>query len=136
MTLHLGIDIGVQGASTNPARFWGSTTCRRWPGPCQSFRARKRRRAGQSRAYRGAFTERRTPMTAHVLVAGTLFRGPAQRTSKTGKPFVTATILAKDWEAAQWWKVLAFSETVQSELMRLTDGDALSMQGALCGKSG
>ena len=75
-------------------------------------------------------------MTAHVLVAGTLFRGPAHRTSKTGKPFVTATILAKDWEAAQWWKVLAFSETVQSELMRLTDGDALSMQGALCGKSG
>jgi single-stranded DNA-binding protein len=70
-------------------------------------------------------------MTAHVLVCGQLFRGPEQRTSKTGKPFVTATIRAKDGEAAQWWKVLAFSETVQSELMRLTDGDALSVQGAL-----
>jgi single-stranded DNA-binding protein len=44
---------------------------------------------------------------------------------------VTATIRAKDGEAAQWWKVLAFSETVQSEQMRLTDGDALSVQGAL-----
>ena len=75
-------------------------------------------------------------MTAHVLVAGTLIRGPEQRTSKTGKPFVTATIRANDGDNAQWWKVLAFSETVQSELMRLTDGDALSMQGALCGKSG
>jgi single-stranded DNA-binding protein len=60
-----------------------------------------------------------------------LFRGPEQRTSKARKPFVTATIRAKDGEAAQWWKVLAFSETVQSELMRLTDGNALSMQGAL-----
>jgi len=37
MTLHLGIDIGVQGASTNPARFWGSTTCRRWPGHASLF---------------------------------------------------------------------------------------------------
>jgi single-stranded DNA-binding protein len=50
---------------------------------------------------------------------------------KQAKPFVTATIRVKDGEAAQWWKVLAFSETVQSELMRLTDGDALSVQGAL-----
>jgi hypothetical protein len=53
-------------------------------------------------------------MTAHVLVTGTLIRGPEQRTSKTGKPFVTATILAKDWEAAQWWKVLAFSPSKAS----------------------
>jgi len=69
------------------------------------FCARKRRRPRRSRAYRrrGAFTERRKPMTAHVLVCGQLFRGPEQRTSKTGKPFVTATIRAKDGEAAQWW---------------------------------
>jgi hypothetical protein len=37
------------------------------------------------------------------LVGYQLFRGPEQRTSKTGKPFVTATIRAKDGEAAQWW---------------------------------
>ena len=30
----------------------------------------------------------------------------------------------EDGEAAQWWKVLAFAETVRAELMRLTDGDA------------
>jgi hypothetical protein len=35
-------------------------------------------------------------MTAHVLVTGTLFRPPEQRTSKAGKPFVTATIRTKD----------------------------------------
>jgi hypothetical protein len=40
-------------------------------------------------------------MTAHVLVAGQLFREPEQRTSKGGKLFVTATIRAKDGETAQ-----------------------------------
>jgi single-stranded DNA-binding protein len=70
-------------------------------------------------------------MTAHVLLSGTLFREPEQRTSKAGKPFVMVTIRAKDGDASQWWKVLAFSETAQAELMRLTDGDALSVQGAL-----
>jgi hypothetical protein len=58
-------------------------------------------------------------MTAHVLISGTLFRKPEQRTSKAGKPFVTATIRAKDGDASQWWKVLAFPESVQAELMRL-----------------
>jgi len=51
-----------------------------------------------------------------------LFREPVQRTSKAGKAFVTATIHAKDGDASQWWKVVAFSETAQAELMRLTDG--------------
>ncbi|HEY4846814.1 MAG TPA: single-stranded DNA-binding protein [Methylocella sp.] len=64
-------------------------------------------------------------------MCGQLFREPEQHTSKAGKPFVTATIRAKDGEAAQWWKVLAFAETARAELMRLTDGDALSVQGAL-----
>ena len=60
-----------------------------------------------------------------------LFREPEQRTSKAGKPFVIATIRAKDGEAAQWWKVLAFAETVRAELLRLDDGDAISAQGSL-----
>ena len=49
-------------------------------------------------------------MMAHVLVAGTLFRAPEQRTSKAGNPFVTATIRLKDGEAFQWWNVLAFPD--------------------------
>jgi single-stranded DNA-binding protein len=69
-------------------------------------------------------------MTAHVLITGTLFRPPELRTSKAGKPFVTATLKAKDDDESQWWKVLAFSESVQAELMRLDDGDAISVQGA------
>jgi hypothetical protein len=38
---------------------------------------------------------------------------PGQRTSKAGKPFVTATIRVKDGDENQWWKVLAFSESIQ-----------------------
>ena len=33
-------------------------------------------------------------------------------------------------EASQWWRVTAFSEGVQTELMRLADGDAVSVQGS------
>jgi single-stranded DNA-binding protein len=68
-------------------------------------------------------------MSAHVLITGALFRPPEQRTSKAGKPFVTATIRVKDGDESQWWKVLAFSESSQAELMRLTDGDTISVQG-------
>jgi single-stranded DNA-binding protein len=70
-------------------------------------------------------------MSTYVLVSGSLFRAPEQRTSKAGKLYVTATIKAKDGDAFQFWRVTAFSESVQAELMRLTDGDALSVQGAL-----
>jgi hypothetical protein len=70
-------------------------------------------------------------MSAFVLVTGAIFRAPEPRTSKAGKPFVVATIRAKDGEASQWWKVLAFSESAQAELLCLGDGDAASVQGAL-----
>jgi len=46
-------------------------------------------------------------MTAHVLISGTLFREPELRTSKEGKPFVTATIRAKDGDNSQWWRLVA-----------------------------
>ena len=71
-------------------------------------------------------------MSAHVLISGTLFRAPEERTGKTsGKSFVAATIKVRDGEAAQFWRVLAFSDTAQSELLRLDDGDALAVQGGL-----
>lgn len=70
-------------------------------------------------------------MSVRVLVTGALYHAPESRTSKAGKPFVTATIRAKDGEATQWWKVLAFSESSGAELLRLGDGDAVSVQGAL-----
>jgi single-stranded DNA-binding protein len=70
-------------------------------------------------------------MIAHVLVTGVIFRKPEQRISKAGKAFVSATIKAKGDDAMAWWKVIVFSESAGSELMRLGDGDAVSVQGAL-----
>jgi len=70
-------------------------------------------------------------MTVYALVTGAIFRAPEQRTSKASKPYVTATIKAKDGDAFQFCRLTAFSDTVQAELMRLTDGDAVSVQGSL-----
>jgi single-stranded DNA-binding protein len=70
-------------------------------------------------------------MTATVLVTGTLSRNPEQRTSKAGKPFVTASLKIKDGDGSQWFKLLAFSDAAQAEFMRLQEGDAVSAQGAL-----
>ena len=64
-----------------------------------------------------------------ALATGSIFKPPEQRTSKTGKPFVAATIRTKDGDAFQWWRIVAFSDTAQAELMRLGDGDACSVQG-------
>jgi single-stranded DNA-binding protein len=69
-------------------------------------------------------------MSAFAIVTGSLFRAPEQRTSKAGKPLVTATIRSKDGEASVWWKIVAFSEDVQTELLRLGDGDSCCVQGA------
>jgi hypothetical protein len=66
-----------------------------------------------------------------ALVTGSLFRAPEQRTSKAGRPFVTATIKAKDGDALQFWRLTVFSQSAQDELMRLGEGDALSAQGAM-----
>jgi hypothetical protein len=63
------------------------------------------------------------------IVTGALFKAPEQRTSKAGKPFAIATLRVKDGEASQWWKIVAFSESIQAELLRLSEGDALAVQG-------
>jgi single-stranded DNA-binding protein len=67
----------------------------------------------------------------HALVSGTLFRAPEQRTSKVGKPYVSTTLKIKEGDASQFVRVSVFSETAQAELMRLSDGDAISAQGPL-----
>ena len=69
-------------------------------------------------------------MIAFALVTGSLWKPPEQKTSKAGKPFVTATICAKDGEALQWWRVTVFSESAQAEIMRLAEGDSLAVQGS------
>jgi single-stranded DNA-binding protein len=68
-------------------------------------------------------------MTVFALVSGSLFRAPEQRTSKTGKPFVTATIVSKDGESSTFVNIVAFSDSAKEALLALGEGDALSAQG-------
>jgi single-stranded DNA-binding protein len=66
-----------------------------------------------------------------ALVTGALFRAPESRTSKSGKPFVTATIRAKDDDAMLFMRLVAFNEAARAELLRLKEGDSVAIQGPL-----
>jgi single-stranded DNA-binding protein len=64
-----------------------------------------------------------------VLISGTLWRDPAARQSKAGKQFTTALLKAGTPAEALWVNVVCFDQLAQSELLRLTAGDAVSVQG-------
>jgi hypothetical protein len=69
-------------------------------------------------------------MTVFALVSGVLFKPAEQKTSsKSGRMFVSAVIKVESGDAVEFWQVTAFSQSVQSELLRLAAGDALSAQG-------
>lgn len=68
-------------------------------------------------------------MSAVALVTGNMFKAAERKTSKNGNQFVTATIKAKDGEGAQFWRLTAFSTDAANELMRLSPGDAVAVQG-------
>ena len=70
-------------------------------------------------------------MTALALISGALSRTPELRTAKSGKAYATATIKVAADIAVDFWSVLAFSENAQAELMRLGEGDKVSLQGSL-----
>jgi single-stranded DNA-binding protein len=69
-------------------------------------------------------------MSAHVLINGVLFRDAERKISKNGNEYAAATIREGNGDARHWWKVMAFNEGAV-ELLRLKDGDAVSVQGAL-----
>ena len=67
----------------------------------------------------------------HCLISGTIFREVAQRTSKTGKPYVATTIRVKDGDSSQFIRAIVFSESGQAELLQLSEGDAVAGVGPL-----
>ena len=70
-------------------------------------------------------------MSVHVLVSGSLFKAPEQRTSQAGRRFVSATIrVGGENRDAEFWSLMVFSDSAQAELLRLGVGDALSAQGS------
>jgi hypothetical protein len=66
-----------------------------------------------------------------VLVSGCLFKAPEERTSQAGRRFVSATIkVGGESGNAEFWSLMVFSNSAQSELLQLGIGDALSAQGS------
>jgi single-stranded DNA-binding protein len=62
---------------------------------------------------------------------GAVFRTPEVRTSKSGRPYATATLKVNEGNTADFWRVFAFSENTRAELSRLSDGDKITVQGSL-----
>jgi hypothetical protein len=73
-------------------------------------------------------------MSVFVLVSGSLWKNPEQRTSsKSGKLFTVCTVKAgsDDTGGGDFWNILIFSESAQLEMLRLEVGDAVSIRGKL-----
>jgi single-stranded DNA-binding protein len=70
-------------------------------------------------------------MTAHALITGSLAAAPESKTSKAGKPYVSATVKAAQGDGMIWFRCIAFDDAPMAALGRLKAGDSLSVQGAL-----
>jgi single-stranded DNA-binding protein len=71
-----------------------------------------------------------------ALVAGKLYGRPMEKTSKTGKPFVTAKVRAAAGDGeALFVNVIAFDGSACAALLALEDGDSVALSGALTPKT-
>ena len=69
-------------------------------------------------------------MSIDCLIQGRLHRTAQQRTSKTGSPFVTATVRVPTKDGGSLFaSVIAFSATACQSLLALADGDAVALSG-------
>jgi len=70
-------------------------------------------------------------MSAYVLITGALSKTVEKRSSKNGNPFALANIRVKDGDSHVYWRVFAFNEQAIAELAELSEGDAVSLSGAM-----
>jgi single-stranded DNA-binding protein len=71
-------------------------------------------------------------MSVAVLISGSLFKVPEQRTSQAGRRFVSATIkVGGESGNAEFWSVLAFGDTAGADLMLLDLNERVAVQGSL-----
>jgi single-stranded DNA-binding protein len=68
-------------------------------------------------------------MTFAALATGILWKDPVQRTAKTGSRYATANIRIGSNAESLFVNVIAFDDAAQSELLRLREGDSVSVQG-------
>lgn len=71
-------------------------------------------------------------MSIEALILGKLHQRAEQRTSKTGRPYVTAKARTAASEGDSLFvNVIAFSETACASLLTLDAGDSLALAGTL-----
>jgi hypothetical protein len=72
-------------------------------------------------------------MSVAILISGSIFKEPTQRTSASGKRYVVTTLkaAAADNATSDFWSVLAFGDTAGAELMRLGINERVTIQGSL-----
>ncbi|MCB2036224.1 MAG: single-stranded DNA-binding protein [Ottowia sp.] len=64
------------------------------------------------------------------LIQGKLFAAPQQRTSKAGKPFATAKLIAAAGDGESLFlNVIAFDAAAVSALLALAAGDSVALAG-------
>jgi Single-strand binding protein family len=69
------------------------------------------------------------------LVTGKLHGKPVERTGQNGRPYVIAKVLAPNGEGeAHIVNVITFIDAVGDSLLKLDDGDVLSLTGSLVPK--
>ncbi len=68
-------------------------------------------------------------MSARAIVIGVVFRAPVAKTSKAGKPYVSAIIREGSGETTRWWKVFVFGKSAIEEIGRLGEGDPIAVAG-------
>jgi len=67
-----------------------------------------------------------------ALIAGKLYGQPAERTSKTGNPFVTAKVRAAAGDGESLFvNVIAFAQGACAALLALDDGDPVALAGSV-----
>jgi single-stranded DNA-binding protein len=72
-------------------------------------------------------------MSVAILISGSIFKEPTQRTSASGRKYVSTTLkaAAADNSTSDFWSVLAFGTTAGDELLRLAVGERVTIQGGL-----
>jgi hypothetical protein len=74
----------------------------------------------------------RDGMTVAILISGSIFKEPQQRTSQAGRRFVSTTLkVGGESGNAEFWSALAFGTTAGGELLRLGLNERVAVQGSL-----
>ena len=68
-------------------------------------------------------------MTARAIVSGVIHKAPEAKTAKAGSTYAALTLREKTGQATRWWKVFVFSDALREEVLRLSDGEPLSVAG-------